>query len=156
MFDGDAPAAGDSNTDDVPVPAPKPAADDDGLLDTIADGAGEVAKKTGGVLWTMFVRVLKEFYRYVIVVFLPIPVRYLARKQLAFRDFQTDDGKGQLEFYSQPNFVTTIHLIWVGWVVAAFFVALETRCVFTRLQTSGLRSPSLRLRRASSSVGAMP
>ena len=110
MFDGDAPAAGDADTDDVPVP-PKPAADDDGLLDTIADGAGEVAKKTGGVLWTMFVRVLKEFYRYIIVVFLPIPVRYLARKQLAFRDYQTDDGKGQLEFYSQPNFVTTIHLI---------------------------------------------
>jgi hypothetical protein len=119
MFDGDAPAAGDADTDDVPVP-PKPAADDDGLLDTIADGAGEVAKKTGGVLWTMFVRVLKEFYRYIIVVFLPIPVRYLARKQLAFRDYKTDDGKGQLEFYSQPNFVTTIHLIWVGWVVAAF------------------------------------
>ena len=117
MLDDQIPLAGDSGSDEAAVP---PEAEDEGLLDTLADGAGEVAKKPGSVLWTMIVKVVKEFYRYIIVIFLPIPVRYLAKKQLAFRDVHTEDGTGQLEFFSQPNFVTTIHLIWVGWVVAAF------------------------------------
>jgi hypothetical protein len=117
MLDDQFPLAGDSGSDEAAVP---PEAEDEGLLDTLADGAGEVAKKTGSVLWAMIVKVVKEFYRYIIVIFLPIPVSYLAKKQLAFRDFHSEDGTGQLEFYSQPNFVTTIHLIWVGWVVGAF------------------------------------
>jgi hypothetical protein len=125
MLDDQIPLSADSDFDDARVPEvpavpPRPAADEDGLLDTLADGAGEVAKKTGSVLWAMIVKVVKEFYRYIIVVFLPIPISYLARKQLAYRDLHTEDGRGQLEFFSQPNFVTTIHLIWVGWVVTAF------------------------------------
>jgi len=116
MLDDQVPLAGDSGSDEAAASSP-PVAEEEGLLDTLADGAGEVVKKTGSVLWTMVVKVVKEFYRYIIVIFLPIPVSYIARKQLAFRDFHAEDGTGQLEFFSQPNFVTTIHLIWVGWVV---------------------------------------
>ena len=93
--------------------------DDDGLIDNLVDGAGEVAAKTGGVLGTMASTVVKQFYRYLVVIFLPIPVGFLARNQMAFRDIHDASGKGRLEFYSQPNFVTTIHLIWVGWLVGA-------------------------------------
>jgi len=78
MLDDQAPVAGDSGSDEAAA-APSPA-EDEGLLDTLADGAGEVAKKTGSVLWTMIVKVVKEFYRYIIVIFLPIPVSYLAKK----------------------------------------------------------------------------
>ncbi|HAB14401.1 MAG TPA: hypothetical protein DCE47_22180 [Planctomycetaceae bacterium] len=116
MSDGQIPLAGDSDREDPLQPAGI-GPEDDGLWDGITDGAGKAATYTGGKMKKMFFTVIKNFYRYLIVVFLPIPVRFLARKQLAFVVDKNDSNR--LEFFSQPNLVTAIHMIWVGWLVGA-------------------------------------
>ena len=106
--------------DESELPSGETAGEEEGFLDSVADGAGDVAKKTSSVAWAMLVTVLKQFYRYLVVIFLPIPIRQVARNQLAYREIRAEDGSGEsrFEFYSQPNIVATVHLIWVGWAVA--------------------------------------
>lgn len=116
MSDGQIPLAGDSDGQGSLQPTDM-GSEDEGLWDGITDGAGKAATYTGGKMKKMFSTVIKNFYRYLIVVFLPIPVKFLARKQLAFVVDKTD--KNRLEFFSQPNLVTAIHVIWVGWLVGA-------------------------------------
>ena len=106
--------------DEGASPTGETESEDEGFLDSVAEGAGNVARKTRNVALAMLVTVLKQFYRYFVVIFLPIPIRQIARNQLAFREVKEEDGSGEshFEFYSQPNIVATIHLIWVGWAVA--------------------------------------
>ena len=116
MSDGQIPLAGDSDGQGSLQPTDM-GSEDEGLWDGITDGAGKAATYTGGKMKKMFSTVIKNFYRYLIVVFLPIPIKYLARKQLAFVVDKTDSNR--LEFFSQPNLVTAIHVIWVGWLKGA-------------------------------------
>ena len=46
------------------------------------------------------------------LMFIPLPIG-IFRRQLAGKAVEGDS----MEFYSHPNFVCTMHLIWVGWVV---------------------------------------
>lgn len=62
-----------------------------------------------GVIWS-FVR---TFLGSIGLMFIPIPV-WIFKRQLAGKV----NSDGELEFYSHPDFVCTMHLIWVGWVVA--------------------------------------
>jgi hypothetical protein len=55
---------------------------------------------------------LRRFFGSIGLMFFPIPVG-IFRRQLAGKAIEG----GTLEFYSHPNFVCTMHLIWVGWLV---------------------------------------
>lgn len=55
---------------------------------------------------------LRTFIGSIGLMFIPVPIS-LFKRQLAGR-FEKD---GTLEFYSHPNFICTMHLIWVGWLV---------------------------------------
>ena len=61
-----------------------------------------------GVVW--------QFLRTVIgrlgLFFVPVPIGIFGR-QLAGKK----SPEGHIEFYSHPNFICTMHLIWVGWIV---------------------------------------
>jgi len=55
---------------------------------------------------------LRKFFGSIGLMFVPLPLG-IFRRQLAGKI----DRRGELEFYSHPNFVCTMHLIWVGWVM---------------------------------------
>jgi len=97
----------------------------------IAEGVGTVAsasadigvatgKKVGRFAWARVLDMLGVLYGWLILIFLPIPVKGLAKSQMASRILKGGEDEGTLEFYSQPNIVATIHLIWVGWVVTVW------------------------------------
>ena len=121
MSEGHIPLSGD------PGAAPDPVEpDDDGVLDFAADAAsgaaGFVADKgidaaQGAAKWTggKFKRLLGLLFRSLVVVFLPIPLPGLAKRQLSF----TKPKKGALRFVPQQRLVATMHVIWIGWLVGA-------------------------------------
>ena len=55
---------------------------------------------------------LRKFVGSIGLMFVPLPFG-LFKRQLAGKI----DREGTLEFYSHPNFVCTLHLIWVGWLM---------------------------------------
>lgn len=55
---------------------------------------------------------LRTFIGSIGLMFIPMPIS-IFKRQLA--GFTREDG--DMEFYSHPNFVCTMHLIWVGWLV---------------------------------------
>jgi hypothetical protein len=55
---------------------------------------------------------LRKFFGSIGLMFIPLPVG-IFRRQLAGKAVEG----GTMEFYSHPNFVCTMHLIWVGWLV---------------------------------------
>ncbi|MCH7687798.1 MAG: hypothetical protein IH899_14130 [Planctomycetes bacterium] len=55
---------------------------------------------------------LRRFFGSIGLMFIPIPVG-IFRRQLAGKSIEGDS----MEFYSHPDFVCTMHLIWVGWLV---------------------------------------
>jgi len=55
---------------------------------------------------------LRRFFGSIGLMFFPIPFG-IFRRQLAGKAIEG----GTMEFYSHPDFVCTMHLIWVGWVV---------------------------------------
>ena len=55
---------------------------------------------------------LRRFFGSIGLMFIPLPIS-IFRGQLAGR---SSEG-GDLVFYTHPNFVCTMHLIWVGWLV---------------------------------------
>jgi len=55
---------------------------------------------------------LMKFFGSIGLVFIPLPFG-IFRRQLAGRI----DRQGTMEFYSHPNFICTMHLIWVGWLM---------------------------------------
>ena len=67
-----------------------------------------MASERPGVVWKFF----RMFLASIGLMFIPLPVS-IFRRQLAGKHTEG----GDLEFYSHPNFVCTMHLIWVGWVV---------------------------------------
>jgi hypothetical protein len=143
---GATPGPGQSGGD-IPVglpigadlePGGKPP-DDDGVLDFAADAAtgaagfvadkatdaaSDAAKWTGGKLR----RLVGLLLRGLVVVFLPIPVKGLAKQQLSYtspprgesgkRDKRGERG-GALRFVPQQPLVATMHVIWIGWLVGA-------------------------------------
>lgn len=66
-----------------------------------------------GVVWSFLRTFLGSFG----LIFIPLPIGIL-RRQLCGRV----DRDGKLEFYSHPDFICTMHLIWVGWVVTLGFL----------------------------------
>lgn len=56
---------------------------------------------------------LRKFFGSIGLVFIPLPFG-IFRRQLAGKI----DRGGTLEFYSHPYFICTMHLIWIGWVMA--------------------------------------
>lgn len=68
-----------------------------------------MAEKQRSGIVTQFI---KRFVGRIGLLFFPLPIG-LFRRQLAGR---TDDH-GELQFFSHPDFVCTMHLIWVGWLV---------------------------------------
>jgi len=68
-----------------------------------------MAEKQRPGLVTQFV---KRFVGRIGLLFFPLPIGLFRRQLAGF----TDDN-GELQFYSHPNFVCTMHLIWVGWLV---------------------------------------
>lgn len=65
-------------------------------------------KRQSGIV-TQFV---KRFVGRIGLMFFPLPIG-LFRRQLA----GVTNDVGELQFFSHPNFVCTMHLIWVGWLV---------------------------------------
>ena len=61
----------------------------------------------------MIRKFLRTFLGSIGLMFIPLPIS-IFRRQLAGKT----DKEGTLEFYSHPNFICTLHLIWVGWVVS--------------------------------------
>jgi len=61
-----------------------------------------------GIIWS-FVR---TFFGSIGLMFVPLPF-WIFKRQLAGKT----NSDGELEFYSHPDFVCTMHLIWVGWLV---------------------------------------
>ncbi len=55
---------------------------------------------------------LRRFIGSIGLLFMPMPLG-IFRRQLAGKHVEG----GDLEFYSHPNFVCTMHLIWIGWLV---------------------------------------
>ena len=55
---------------------------------------------------------LRKFFGSLGLVFIPLPFG-IFRRQLAGKV----NREGTLEFYSHPNFICTMHLIWIGWVM---------------------------------------
>lgn len=55
---------------------------------------------------------LRRFFGSIGLMFFPLPFG-IFRRQLAGKAIEG----GTMEFYSHPNFVCTMHLIWVGWAV---------------------------------------
>lgn len=55
---------------------------------------------------------LRTFIGSIGLMFIPLPIS-LFKRQLAGKM----DKDGTLEFYSHPNFICVMHLIWVGWIV---------------------------------------
>ena len=55
---------------------------------------------------------LRRFFGSIGLMFIPLPIG-IFRRQLAGKAIEGDS----MEFYSHPNFVCTMHLIWVGWLV---------------------------------------
>jgi hypothetical protein len=55
---------------------------------------------------------LRNFIGSIGLMFVPLPFGILKR-QMAGRI----DKNGKLEFYSHPNFICSLHLIWVGWLM---------------------------------------
>lgn len=55
---------------------------------------------------------LRKFFGSLGLIFVPLPFG-IFRRQLAGRV----NREGTLEFYSHPNFICTMHLIWIGWVM---------------------------------------
>ena len=55
---------------------------------------------------------LRTFIGSIGLMFIPVPIS-IFKRQLAGKM----DNDGTLEFYSHPNFICTMHLIWVGWLV---------------------------------------
>lgn len=55
---------------------------------------------------------LKKFFGGIGLAFIPLPFG-IFKRQLAGRI----DREGTMEFYSHPNFICTMHLIWVGWLM---------------------------------------
>ena len=55
---------------------------------------------------------MRTFFGSIGLMFIPMPIS-LFQRQLAGKT----DKEGTLEFYSHPNFICTMHLIWIGWIV---------------------------------------
>ena len=55
---------------------------------------------------------LRRFFGSIGLMFIPLPIG-IFRRQLAGKAVEGDS----MEFYSHPDFVCTMHLIWVGWLV---------------------------------------
>lgn len=55
---------------------------------------------------------LRNFIGSIGLMFLPLPFG-IFKRQMAGKI----DKNGKLEFYSHPNFICTLHLIWVGWLM---------------------------------------
>jgi hypothetical protein len=64
---------------------------------------------------------LRRFIGSIGLMFIPLPIG-ISRRQLAGKAVEGDS----MEFYSHPDFVCTMHLIWVGWLVTlgAFYNTL--------------------------------
>lgn len=121
MSEGQIPLSGDTGAAPDPVQP-----DDDGVLDFAADAAagaaGFVTDKatdaaTGAAKWTgdTLRQLLRLLLRSLIVVFLPLPLPGLAKKQLSF----VKPDQGELKFIPQQPLVATMHVIWIGWLVGA-------------------------------------
>ncbi|GAB4149160.1 MAG: hypothetical protein Tsb009_23310 [Planctomycetaceae bacterium] len=87
-----------------------------------------------GIIGSFF----KTFVGSIGLMFLPIPIS-LFRRQLAGRI----DKEGTMEFYSHPNFICTMHLIWVGWIVTlgAFYNDYAAEHNFTQIEPGVLTWP---------------
>lgn len=65
-------------------------------------------QKQPGIIRTFLLR----FFGSIGLMFIPVPIG-IFRRQLAGKSVEG----GTMEFYSHPDFVCTMHLIWVGWLV---------------------------------------
>jgi len=61
----------------------------------------------------MVIQFLKTFFGSIGLLFVPLPFS-IFRRQLAGK---VNAETGEMEFYSHPNFICTMHLIWIGWIV---------------------------------------
>ncbi|MFQ5734089.1 MAG: hypothetical protein ACE5KM_19310 [Planctomycetaceae bacterium] len=65
-------------------------------------------RQQSGLLWQF----LRKFIGGIGLAFVPLPF-WIFKRQLAGRI----DREGTMEFFSHPNFICTMHLIWVGWLM---------------------------------------
>jgi hypothetical protein len=81
---------------------------------------------------------LRNFIGSIGLMFVPLPFGILKR-QMAGKI----DKHGKLEFYSHPNFVCTLHLIWVGWLMTlgVFYNDLAEANEFTKIPNAMLSWP---------------
>lgn len=93
-------------------------------------------KKRPGIV----MQFVKRFIGRIGLLFFPLPIG-LFRRQLAGR---TDDH-GELQFFSHPDFVCTMHLIWVGWLVTLgeFYNQYASDHQFTQIPNGFLSWPWL-------------
>ena len=81
------------------------------VVDKSIDAGKDAANWTGEKVKRLFWLLVRSLG----VVFLPIPMTGLAKRQLAF----TKPEKGALRFVPQQPLIATMHVIWIGWLVGA-------------------------------------